>query len=275
MKEVIPMPTQSSPVPAVMVLSGLDPTGGAGIQADIETIAGMGCHTLPLVTALTVQTSRNVIRYEAVDPLLLIEQARAVLEDIPAQAFKLGMLANRQVVEAVHSILQDYPTIPVVLDPIIAAGGGASLSDNDTLDAMRELLLPLTTVITPNSEEARQLARQADTLDACAEQLQDLGCEYVLITGTHEDTPAVTNTLYTNHRQLESFSWDRLPHSYHGSGCTLAAGISALLAHGLDPFNAIHEAQEFTWQSLQHGFRPGQGQYFPDRFYWSRADDEV
>lgn len=256
MKKDVPMSKPLDRIPVVMALSGLDPTGGAGIQADIEAIASMGCHTLPIVTALTVQTSQNVIRYESTDPLLLIEQARAVLEDIPVNAFKLGMLGNTQIIEAIHSILQDYPEPPVVLDPIISAGGGTPLSENDAVAAMRELLFPLTTVITPNSEEARLLAEQADTLDACAEQLQDMGCEYVLITGSHETTPAVTNTLYTNHRRLESFSWDRLPHSYHGSGCTLAASISALLAHGLDPFTAVHEAQEYTWQSLQQASAP-------------------
>ena len=260
--------------PTVMALSGLDPTGGAGIQADIETIASMGCHALPLVTTLTVQDSQNVIRFETIDPLLLIEQARAVLEDIPVMAFKIGMLGSPQIVEAIYGILQDYPEPPVVLDPIIAAGGGASLLEDDTLAAMRELLLPMTTIITPNSNEARLLAPEADSLDACAEALQDMGCEYVLITGSHENTPAVINTLYNNHRRLESFSWDRLPDTYHGSGCTLAASISAMLAHGLDPFNAIHEAQEYTWQALQHGFRLGQGQHFPDRFYWSRGEDD-
>ena len=260
--------------PTVMALSGLDPTGGAGIQADIETIASMGCHALPLVTALTVQDSQNVIRFETIDPLLLIEQARAVLEVIPVMAFKIGMLGSPQIVEAIYGILQDYPEPPVVLDPIIAAGGGASLLEDDTLAAMRELLLPMTTIITPNSNEARLLAPEADSLDACAEALQDMGCEYVLITGSHENTPAVINTLYNNHRRLESFSWDRLPDTYHGSGCTLAASISAMLAHGLDPFNAIHEAQEYTWQALQHGFRLGQGQHFPDRFYWSRGEDD-
>lgn len=264
---------QTNPPPAVMTLSGLDPTGGAGIQADIEAMASMACHALPIITALTVQNSQNVIRYETVEPLLLIEQARGVLEDIPARAFKIGMLGSPQIVEAVYGILKDYPEPPVVLDPIIAAGGGSALAENDTLLAMCELLLPLTTVITPNSGEARLLAREADSLDACAEELQDMGCEYVLITGAHEDTPEVTNTLYGNHRRLESFSWNRLPHSYHGSGCTLAASISAMLAHGLEPFNAVHEAQEYTWQALQEGYRPGLGQYFPNRLYWSRGEE--
>ena len=259
--------------PPIMVLSGLDPTGGAGIQADIESIASMACHALPIVTALTVQNSHNVVRYEPVDPALLTEQARTVLEDIPVKAFKLGMLGSPQIVEAICDVVKDYPDLPLVLDPVLAAGGGSSLAEDETLTAMRELLLPLTTVITPNSQEARLLAREADNLDACAEELQDMGCSYVLITGTHEDTPEVTNTLYNNHRKLESFSWGRLPHSYHGSGCTLAASISAMLAHGLDPFNAIHEAQEYTWQALQAGYQLSNGQYFPSRFYWSREEE--
>ena len=106
-------------------------------------------------------------------------------------------------------------------------------------------------MITPNSLEARQLAPEADTLDACALALLDRGAEYVLVTGTHENTPHVVNALYQGHRLLESFTWDRLPHSYHGSGCTLAACIAGMIAHGLEPFHAIHEAQEFTWHALQ------------------------
>ncbi|MDH5446174.1 MAG: hydroxymethylpyrimidine/phosphomethylpyrimidine kinase [Gammaproteobacteria bacterium] len=259
--------------PAVLAFSGLDPTGGAGIQADIEAIASMGCHCLPVITALTVQNSQNVIRYETVDSNLFEEQARTVLQDIPVKAIKIGMLGSVDLIQALHGILKDHPNIPVVLDPIISAGGGKTLSASETLKAMQELLIPMTTIITPNSEEARLLAREADTLDACAEQLQDMGCEYVLITGTHEDTPAVTNSLYGNHRLLESFNWDRLAQTYHGSGCTLAACISAMLAHGLDPFNAVHEAQEYTWQSLSEGYQLGKGQYFPNRFYWSRGDE--
>ena len=261
------------PPPAVLVMSGLDPTGGAGIQADIEAISSMGCHSLPIISALTVQDTQRVHRFEGVDPLLLIEQARTVLEDIPVSAIKIGMLGTVGAIEAVHNLLQDYPAPPVVLDPILGAGGGGSLLDDEARDALCELLMPQTTILTPNSQEARLLARQADTLDACAEELQEYGCEYVLITGTHESSPAVENTLYGNHRRLETFNWDRLPHTYHGSGCTLAASIAAMLAHGLDPFNAVHEAQEFTWQALNEAYHLGQGQYFPNRFYWARGEE--
>lgn len=261
-------------IPAVMTFAGNDPTGGAGIQADIEAIASMGCQAAPVITALTVQDTRNVMRFEPVNPTLLIEQARAVLEDMPVACFKLGMLGSVENVEAIHTILHDYTDIPVVLDPVLRAGGGSELADVELIDAMTELLFPLTTVLTPNSTEARRLAPEADTLDACGQELLAAGCELVLITGTHENTTSVDNILYGHMRRLETFSWERLPHSYHGSGCTLAAAIAGLLAQGLEPFTAIHEAQEYTWETLRHGYRIGMGQFLPNRLFWARAEDE-
>lgn len=261
-------------VPVVMTFAGNDPTGGAGLQADIEAIASMGCQAAPVVTAITVQDTRNVIRFEPVRPALVIEQARAVLEDLPVAAIKLGMLGSVEIIEVVHTILTDYPDIPVVLDPILRAGGGAALSSEEMATAMLELLFPLTTVATPNSEEARVLAPEADTLDACAQELLATGCELVLITGTHETTRTVDNVLYGNMRRLEVFSWERLPFSYHGSGCTLASAIAGILAQGLEPFTAVHEAQEYTWESLRNGYRLGMGQHLPNRFFWAREESE-
>ncbi len=261
-------------VPIVLSFSGNDPTGGAGIVADIETLASMGCHCAPVITALTVQDSVNMSRFDAVEMDLLIEQARAVLEDMPVSCFKIGMIGSEEAAVAIHSILMDYPGIPVVLDPILRAGGGTQIADEDLVEAMVELLFPLTTVLTPNSLEARHLAHEADTLDACAHELLDMGCEYVLLTGTHETTPEVVNTLYGNNRLMEKFSWGRLAESYHGSGCTLASAIAGMLAHGVEPFEAIHDAQDFTWQSLKNGYRLGMGQYMPNRLFWARGEDE-
>ena len=264
---------QTPPVPVVLCFSGLDPTGGAGIQADIETITSLGAHPAPTITALTVQDTTSVIRFEAVDSLLLVEQARAVLEDIPIAAIKIGMLANRNIIEAIHSILIDYPDIPVVLDPVLKAGGGGQLMEDDARDALVELLLPQTTVLTPNSNEARALAPTADNLPACAEALLEKGCDYVLITGGHEPTEGIVNSLYSNHRELEQLDWQRLPHQYHGSGCTLASAIAALLALGLDPLMACSEAQEFTWESLKHARRIGMGQLIPNRLFWTQDEE--
>jgi len=259
-------------IPVVMTFSGTDATGGAGIQADIETLASMGCHTAPVITAITVQDTQSVKSYTPVDASDVIAQARAVLEDIPVAAFKIGMLGSVYNTEAIHTILMDYPNVPVVLDPVLASGNGDPLSDDAIKDALVNLLIPLTTVLTPNSVEARILAMEADTLDACAQELLDRGCEFVLITGSHENTPEVTNTLFGNRRLLESFSWERLPHHYHGSGCTLASAISGLLSQGLEPFTAIHEAQEYTWEALDHGYRIGMGQHIPNRLFWSARE---
>ena len=256
-----------------MTFAGHDPSGGAGLQADIEALASQGCHAAPVITALTVQDSRNVIDFKPVDTTHVICQARAVLEDMPVAAFKIGMLGSVENAHAIHSILVDYPGIPLVLDPVLTSGPGTELGEQDLPFTIAELLLPHTTILTPNSLEARRLAPAADTLDACAMALLEQGAEYVLVTGTHEQTTHVINTLYQGHQKLEAFTWERLPNSYHGSGCTLAATIAGMLAHGLDPFQACHEAQEFTWNALQHGYRPGMGQHLPDRLFWSRQAD--
>jgi len=268
------MTQQHSPVPVVMVFSGNDPTGGAGIQADIEALISHGCHTAPVVTTLTIQDTQDVIGYTPLDGSLIVEQARAVLEDMPVNVFKLGLLTSTDAVEAIHSILSDYPEIPVVMDPVLASGSGTLLTDDEVIDAVSELLLPQTTILTPNSREARTLAPEADSLDACAMALLDRGTEFVLITGTHENTSDVINSLYGNRRLLETFTWERLEGSFHGSGCTLASSIAGLLAQGLEPFSAIHEAQEYTWQALAEGYRIGMGQQIPNRLFWARDEQE-
>jgi hydroxymethylpyrimidine/phosphomethylpyrimidine kinase len=265
--------TSPAQVPVVLTLSGNDPTGGAGIQADIEALASMGCHAAPVITALTIQDTGGVYRFEPVDPAVVVEQARAVLEDMPVAAFKIGMVGSMENAECIHSLLVDYPHIPVVLDPVLSGGGGGSLADAHVVDALISMLLPQTTVLTPNSKEARQLASEADSLDACAQELLDMGAEFVLITGTHENTPLVENRLYAEHRCLETFTWERLPETYHGSGCTLAATIAGLLAQGLEPFTAIHEAQEYTWEALKNGYRIGMGQHLPNRLFWAREEE--
>ena len=270
----------SEPFPLVMSFAATDPSGGAGLQADLLTISSMGCHPLSVVTAITVQDTSGVDDVLPIDPEWVVDQARAMLEDVPVAAFKIGMLGSVENIAAIAEVLADYPDIPLVLDPVLASGRGDELADEDMLDAMRELLIPQTTIITPNSIEARRLALDEDneeddpTLEECAKRLLQMGCEYVLITGTHEQTPKVINTLYGEHGVISSDSWARLPGIYHGSGCTLSAAIAALLAQGVDVPEAVKEAQEYTWQTLNAGFRPGMGQHIPDRLFWARGEED-
>jgi len=262
--------------PVVLIFSGNDPTGGAGIQADIETLSSLGCHPAPVITALTAQDTTGIKHYAPVEAGMVIAQARAVLEDMPVAAIKAGMLGSHENATALAAIMHDYPDIPLILDPILASGRGDPLADDELADAMQSLLIPKTTLIVPNTLELMRLTPEADNIDSAAQELLSRGCAFVLVTGTHEPTTEVVNRLYGNHRLLESFHWERLPHSYHGSGCTLAAACAATISHGFDPIEAVAEAQDFTWHALLHANRLGMGQHLPDRLYWARdeADEE-
>ncbi len=261
-----------STLPVVLCFGGTDPTGGAGLTADTLTLASLGCHAAPVVTAVTAQDTAGLKQFAACDPELVIAQARAVLEDMPVAAIKTGMLANATLIAAVESILQDYPAVPLIVDPVLATNAGQPLADEPLHEALRALLVPRATLLTPNSLEARALAPSADSLDACAQELLSLGAEFVLITGAHEPTAPVVNRLHGAHI-TETFSYERLPGDYHGSGCTLAAACAAALAHGIDPVNAVIQAQRYTWNTLRHGWLAGRGQSLPDRLFWARDRD--
>lgn len=273
----------SQPPPNVLSFAANDPSGGAGTQADLLTIISMGCHPLPVVTAITVQDTAGVEDVLPLDSKWVENQARTLLKDIPAHAFKLGLLGSVEIIAVIAEIVSDYPEIPLIMDPVLASGRGDELSTEDMIDAMRKLLLPHVTLLTPNSLEARRLALFEDdnkdcpdnlSLDECAHRLLDMGCEYVLITGTHENTIQVTNTLFSAEGQVRSDEWKRLPYSYHGSGCTLASAIAASMANGLTVNESVYAAQDYTWHTLDNSFRPGTGQHIPNRLFWNRRIDE-
>lgn len=259
------------PPPTVLTISGHDPSGGAGIQADIESIFSQGCQASSVITALTVQNSRDIQLVTPQPVELFSKQLEVVLSDIKPAVIKIGLIGSPEIADAIHEQLKEHPA-PIILDPVLASGAGTELANKSLIEVIQTKLLPITKLITPNSIEAKRLAPNSKELDECGLELLNFGCEQVLITGAHEESKTVDNRLYYEGKRQETFSWDRLPHCYHGSGCTLASSIAALLARGLPLFAAINEAQEFTWQALEHGFKPGQGQHFPNRFFW--ATDE-
>ncbi len=252
-----------------MSFAGHDPCGGAGIQADIETLISLGCHCTPVITALTAQDSVNVKDFTATNASLLVEQARAVLEDMPIAAFKIGMIGSVENAEAIHTIIQEYNTIPVILDPVLAAGGGSELSSSKLIDAINNLIIPKSTLVTPNSVEAKRLCSDADSLDACAQMIMDQGCEYVLITGGHEPGNTLINRLWHDRQQLESYEWQRQEGEFHGTGCTLASACAGYIAHGANIESAVRDAQQYTWQAVSNARRLGMGQAIPNRLFWS------
>lgn len=257
--------------PVVLCFSGHDPTGGAGIQADIEAINSHHCHATAVITALTVQDTHNVRHFECVDTQLFLRQARTVLHDINISAIKIGMMGSVAMADAIHCLLREHPHIPVILDPILVAGGGGALSASHLIDAINKLILPYTYIATPNTIEAHMLAGCNETTaeQIVMERLARTGVKYVLLTGTHANTREVQHHLYRGTTHLQTFHYERLPNEYHGSGCTLAASLAALLATKIDVVRAADQALEYSYNSLTHAHALGTGQLIPNRFFWT------
>lgn len=249
--------------PNVLVIAGHDPSGGAGIHADIEAIHSLGGFAATLITGLTVQNSGNVLGFELVSEQLLQRQADALLSDMRFDAVKIGMTGSPGIIRFIAGLLDRLPGVPVVLDPVLAAEAGGRLAADSVPDAMLRELMPRAALATPNLPEAQKLAR-AEDLDACGAALHQAGCPAVLITGTHDETPQVQNHLYTA-TGVRHWSWPRLPGTYHGSGCTLASACAALLAAGQPLDSAVEQAQRYVHQALRHAWQAGQGQLIPDR----------
>ncbi|WP_297505628.1 hydroxymethylpyrimidine/phosphomethylpyrimidine kinase [Ferrovum sp.] len=264
--------------PAVLVFAATDPSGGAGLQADLLTLASMGCHPLSVVTGITVQDTTGVEDVLAMDAEWVVDQARCILEDVPVAVFKLGVLGSVEIIAAIAEIVADYPEVPLILDPVLNSGRGDELASEEMLEALRDLILPQTSLVTPNILELMRLAydeapeeERPDYARAAMEVLES-GCEFVLVTGTHAPDVQVVNTLYGREGVIRSDRWERLPGSYHGSGCTLSSAIAASLAQGLPIPEAVAEAQDYTWQTLKEGYRLGMGQIVPDRLFWAREE---
>ena len=251
--------------PIVLVIAGHDPSGGAGIQADIESIVNAGCHAVTVITSLTAQNTSEVTNISYQDPIFFKEQIKLILNDFNVSTCKIGMIGNVDLVNIIHKELSDIK-IPIILDPIIDSGTGKNLSPKKTYESILSLLLPLTTIITPNSIEAKILAETEDLKNA-ASKLLSRGGESVLITGSHEETNDIINMLYKRDTPPIEYTWKRLSGSFHGSGCTLSSRIAANLALGNNLDNAVEEAQKYTWHTLKNGSKLGKGQIHPNRFF--------
>ncbi len=252
--------------PTVLIVAGNDPSGGAGLTADLQTVTALGGHPAPAITALTVQDTRNASRVVPADPGLVTEQMQAVLEDQAVAAVKIGLLASAAIARAVADVLGALKRpIPVVLDPVLVAAGGAALAEQELGSVLVDTLMPMTTVATPNAHEIRQLAPDLGTREERAGRLLEGGCDFVLAKGGDEPTTDVENVLFGADGTVRSWTWPRLPNDYHGSGCTLAAAIAACLARGRSAEDAVDEAQVWTQSALAAAFRPGRGQHIPLR----------
>ena len=231
--------------PVVLVLAGHDPSGGAGIQADIETLAAHGCIATSVITSLTAQNTQTFSYHLPQAAADFVSQARLVVDDVNIDACKIGAIGSQELIYAIHELIADE-SFPVILDPVLQSTTGHDFSDDEMRSLISELLLPFTTVVTPNREEALQLTGTL-TPQAAAEKFLELGCKNILITDVEASEIQIINHLYQEDGQTHTFTYERLPGNFHGSGCTLSSAISANLAKNIELTTAIEQAQEFTW----------------------------
>ncbi|MEB3863223.1 hydroxymethylpyrimidine/phosphomethylpyrimidine kinase [Acinetobacter sp. IK31] len=253
--------------PTVLCFSGLDPSGGAGLQADIEAIGQSGAHAAIACTALTIQNSQQVFGFEATSKELLLAQANAVVDDLPIKCVKSGMLGTTDNIAALAEFLCAHPDYQYVLDPVLVANSGGSLGDQATLVKAFVELIPLATIITPNTVELRALTGVED-LEQATKKLFEMGAKAVLVKGGHEDTPDhIKNSLYINGELAASSNCPRLEGEYHGSGCSLASFIAGRLALGDSLKIAVQHAETWLFGVLKTAETPvANGQKIPKRF---------
>lgn len=253
--------------PTVLCFSGLDPSGGAGLQADIEAIGQSGAHAAIACTALTAQNSQQVFGFEATSKELLLAQANAVVNDLPIKCVKSGMLGTTDNIAALAQFLREHSDYQYVLDPVLVANSGGSLGNQETLVKAFVELIPMATIITPNTVELRALAAEED-LEIATQKLFKIGAKAILVKGGHEDTPEyIRNALYVNGKLISESRCPRLEGEYHGSGCSLASYIAGRLAQGDELKQAVQHAETWLFGVLKNAETPVEnGQKMPKRF---------
>ena len=241
--------------PRLLTIAGSDSGGGAGIQADLKAFARAGAHGMSAITAVTAQNTQAVTAVHPLPPEAIVEQVRAVADDIGVDAVKIGMVGNAEAIRAVSAALDLVGGAPVVLDPVMVAESGARLLDPEAEGALRELLVARAAVVTPNLAEAAALvdAEVGDDPEALARAVHALGPGAVVVTGGHRDS---ATDVFFDGRRLEPIEGERHPDgAAHGSGCTHSATLAVELARGADPLQAARRAKEVAAAAVRDGLR--------------------
>ena len=250
-------------MPSVLAIAGSDSSGGAGVQADLKTYAALGVYGTCAITAVTAQNTLGVSAVHELPPEIVAAQIDAVVSDIRPDAVKTGMLANAAIVEVVASKVRQYALRTLVVDPVMVAASGDRLLREDAVQALRDLLLPLADVTTPNIPEAEALVgyelRTYLQLREAAREIHAMGPRNVVITGGHKEGSAVVDILFDG-RDFREFAAPRIETtSTHGSGCTFASAIAAYLALGEPVQDAVGRAKEYVTEALRQAYPIGHG----------------
>lgn len=265
--------TRDAP-PIVLTFGISDPTGATGIQADLITLASLGCHGVTVLTGYATRDSAETNDVTAVDPDRVAMQARMLLEDMPIAALKIGATVRAEIVAAIAEVVSDYDDLPLIFCPDFTIDDEHVLAGDDLRDAIAELLVPQTSVMVADRETITQLLQidndaEPPLLEGAIAQITDSGCEYLLLT---ENTSGKhINTLFNEEGEIQQDVFARDPATIAGIGDTLASAIAALLAAGLEPPDAVREAQNYLYQAVRAAFRPGMGACVPNRMFWARG----
>jgi hydroxymethylpyrimidine/phosphomethylpyrimidine kinase len=274
---------EPAPPACVMSFNANDPSGACGLAGDVATIAAMGAHPLPVATAIVMRDTAEVFDHHALEPEVVVEQARSILEDVTVAAWKAGFLGNAESVAAVAEILSDYPDVPLVTYLT-----NLSWLDDDALaeyhDALRDLILPQTAVLVGNHKTLADFllpdweSERAPSARELAKAAAEHGARFVLVTGVALPGKAnesfVDNVLASPQGAITGEKFERFEAAFVGAGETLSAALAALLAAGSELHDAVGEALQFLDQALDAGFRPGMGNVVPDRFFWALGQPE-
>jgi len=260
-------------IPRALTVAGSDPSGGAGIQADLKTFTALGVYGMSAITSITVQNTEGVLYRSDVPPQVVYDQIKAVVEDIGVDSAKTGMLAGADTVISVAKAVRDFRIDRLVVDTVLSSKGGYHLLEKEGIDALVRELFPLALLITPNIPEAQLLCGGDITrlrdIELCAKKLLSKGPRAVLIKGGHMEGDKVIDVLYTGGEEFHYFVGDRVrtPNT-HGTGCTLSAAITAFLAKGVDFYEAVRKAKEYTQKAIENSLPLGKGAG-PLKHYWN------
>jgi hydroxymethylpyrimidine/phosphomethylpyrimidine kinase len=263
-------------LPRLLTIAGSDSSGGAGVQADLKTFAVLRGYGMSAITALTAQNTQGVRGVVVTDPAFVRAQIDAVVEDLGVDATKTGMLANRDVIAAVAAAVREHGLRPLVVDPVMVAQSGASLLAEDARAAVRDVLLPLATVVTPNAPEAAALLGMEVESEAAmreaARRLVDLGAGAALIKGGHLAGSESVDVLHDGHALHELRAPRLAMRNTHGTGCILAAAITAGLGGGLDLLAAVQRGKRFVTAAIRGGLPLGRGAGPANPLAWLDGD---
>lgn len=250
---------------SILIIAGLDPTGGAGIAADVETIFYHKLSSLPIISVLTSQNTKAVYDFENVSANIIKKQIKHLTNDISFNAIKLSLLGSGENINNISQLLKKYQNLPIVFDPIIKSGQEQELTIKKNIELIKNKIIPYCLLITPNKSELKKLFPNINQKKA-AKEIYKIGCPYMLVTATDTAKIMIKHKLYHNGELLKTFKYKKLNNKFHGTGCTLASSICANIVNGYTVKSSCKKGLKYSYKAITNSKKLGNYQLHPNRF---------